>query len=127
VAAAHARCAGGTAPPSRRSNGPPTRIVDEALFVVTQNGELVTAPELHRVKGELLHAACAADAEASLRHAVELAREREALGLELRSAVSLARLIGASARPALAATYARFTEGFDTADVQDAAAMLRGT
>jgi len=103
------------------------RIVDEALFVVTQNGELVTAPELHRVKGELLQAEAgdAADAEASLRQAVEIAREQQARWLELRSAVSLARLIGASARPALAATYASFTEGFETADLQDAAAMLR--
>lgn len=101
------------------------RIVDEALFVVTQNGELVTAAELHRVKGELLGMEGAAEAEASVRQSLEFARDQDARWFELRSAVSLVRLIGPPARPALAATYTTFTEGLETADLKEAAAMLR--
>jgi predicted ATPase len=68
-------------------------------------------------------------AEADFRDAIALAREMSAKTLELRAATSLARLWRdqgkrAEARGLLAPLYGWFTEGFDTADRQDAAALL---
>jgi TOMM system kinase/cyclase fusion protein len=91
------------------------------------------ASELHRLKGAILlrrdaHAH-AEEAERSLRRALEVAREQEARSDELRAATSLARLLrdrGRSdeARALLQPVYDWFTEGFDTADLKDAKALL---
>ena len=70
-----------------------------------------------------------AEAEAWLQRALEVARRQEAKSLELRAAMSLARLWQqqgkrAEAYALLAPIYGWFTEGFDTADLQEAKALL---
>ena len=89
-------------------------------------------PELHRLTGELLLAEAAAaspEAEECFRRAIEIAGERKAKSLELRAVTSLSRLFDRQgkhedARRMLAGTYGWFTEGFDTADLKDAKALL---
>ena len=90
-------------------------------------------PELLRIKGELLllQAATAATAAAEdhFRQALDWARRQDALSLELRAAISLARMLHDQSSPADAKTvlqpvYDRFTEGFDTADLKAARALL---
>jgi len=90
-------------------------------------------PELLRIKGELLllqatNGATAA-AEDHFRQALDWARRQDALSLELRAATSLARLLGdrdgpTDAKTVLQPVYGRFTEGFDTADLKAARALL---
>ena len=68
-------------------------------------------------------------AEACLRRAIEVARAQDAKLWELRAATSLAKLWAeqgkrAQARNLLAPVYSWFTEGFDTADLTDAKALL---
>ena len=70
-----------------------------------------------------------AEAEACFRKAIEIARGQSAKWWELRATVSLARLLGDAgrrdeARAMLAEIYSWFTEGFDTADLKDAKALL---
>jgi predicted ATPase len=84
-----------------------------------------------RRKGELLLALNGSDtaAEACFREAIEIAQGQQARSLELRAATSLARLWAdqgkrAQARDLLAPVYGWFTEGFDTADLMDAEALL---
>ena len=69
------------------------------------------------------------EAEACFLKAIEIARRQQAKSLELRATMSLARLWrhqgkGEEARKMLAEIYGWFTEGFDTADLKDAKAML---
>ena len=90
------------------------------------------APEVQRLEGELLlqRSESEADvAERKFRHALGLARERGERSLELRAAMSLARLLASrggapEARAVLAPAYEWFTEGFDTADLIAAKALL---
>jgi predicted ATPase len=70
-----------------------------------------------------------AEAEIWLQRALDVARRQEAKSLELRAAMSLARLWQhqgkrAEAHELLAPVYSWFTEGFDTADLQEAKALL---
>jgi predicted ATPase len=70
-----------------------------------------------------------AEAEASFRRALGIARRQEAKSLELRAGTSLAQLWRdqgkrSAARDLLAPIYGWFTEGFDTADLKDAKALL---
>ena len=70
-----------------------------------------------------------AEAEAWLQRALDVARRQEAKSLELRAAMSLSRLWQqqgkrAEAYELLAPSYGWFTEGFDTADLQEASALL---
>jgi len=70
-----------------------------------------------------------ADAEACFQQALAIARRQQAKSLELRAAMSLARLWQqqgkqADARALLAPIYGWFTEGFDTADLQEAKVLL---
>jgi predicted ATPase len=70
-----------------------------------------------------------AEAEAWLQRALDVARRQEAKPLELRAAMSLSRLCQEQgkhdkARERLAPIYGWFTEGFDTADPQEAKALL---
>ena len=107
-------------------------ILAEALDVMNKNGERFYEAELCRIKGELLlqQAAGSGDAaEICFRQALDIARQQQAKSLELRAAMSLSRLWqrqgkGAAARELLAPIYGWFTEGFDTADLQDAKALL---
>ena len=69
------------------------------------------------------------EAEESLQHALEIARRQQAKSWELRAALSLSRLWQrqgkqAEARALLAPIYGWFTEGFDTAALQEAKALL---
>jgi predicted ATPase len=108
----------------------------EALALVRDGGEPYWEAELHRLRGELLlrrgeaEPSAQAEAEACFRQALEVARRQQAKSLELRAAVSLARLYqgqgrGGEARPLLAETYGWFTEGLDTPDLQEAKALLQ--
>jgi predicted ATPase len=88
--------------------------------------------ELYRMKGELLllqNTSGATEAESCFREAIEIARRQEAKSWELRATMSLARLLAKQgrrdeARAMLAEIYNWFTEGFDTADLKDAKALL---
>jgi predicted ATPase len=88
--------------------------------------------EIHRLRGELtgrLPYPDPASSEDSFRTALAIAREQGTRGYELRAAVSLARLWAEQgrrneARELLAPVYGWFTEGFDTADLRDAKALL---
>jgi predicted ATPase len=88
---------------------------------------------VHRLKGELLFghdAANAAAAEQSFHSALDISRRQRAKSWELRASTSLARLLRdlnrrEEARPLLAGVYGSFTEGFDTADLKDARALLQ--
>jgi predicted ATPase len=77
----------------------------------------------------LLRQTGAPQAEAGFRQALDVARRQEAKSLELRAAMSLSRLWQQQgkrdqARELLAPIYGWFTEGFDTADLQEAKALL---
>jgi predicted ATPase len=93
-------------------------------------GERWARSEIVRLKGEILRAQSAsADAESCFRRAVEVAQRQGAKLLQLRAAVSLARLRQSQgsfreARELLTPLYDWFTEGFDTADLKDAKALL---
>jgi predicted ATPase len=99
---------------------------------LTQSGmDLYCQAEVDRLQGELLQAegGDGSQAEAHFRQALETARRQEARMLELRAAMSLARLWHSqgkvhSARELLAEIYGRFDEGFDTPDLQAAEALL---
>jgi predicted ATPase len=88
--------------------------------------------ELHRVKGELLLMTTPDDpgiAEGWFKQAIEIARGQGAKLLELRAAVSLARLWQdqgnrGEARDLLAPVLEWFTEGFDTADLNEAKSLI---
>ena len=103
-----------------------------ALAAVHKTGERFYEAELHRIHGELLLVRSAEShgkAEASLQQALRVARHQQAKSLELRAAMSLARLWQqqgkrAAAYELLAPTYGWFTEGFDTVDLQEAKALL---
>lgn len=87
--------------------------------------------ELHRLQGEILLAAgeSAASVEACFHQALTIARDQEAKAIELRATTSLARLWAQQSKrreayALLAEIYDWFTEGFDTADLQAAQALL---
>ena len=76
-----------------------------------------------------MHGTHAAQAEACFQQALAVARRQQAKSWELRTAVSLSRLWQQqgkrdAARALLAPIYGWFTEGFDTADLQEAQALL---
>jgi predicted ATPase len=107
-------------------------VLTEALSLVDSSGERFYAAELHRLKGELLLQQSAdhhTEAESCFHHALAIARHQEAKSLELRAATSLGRLWQQQgkrqgAHDLLAPVSHWFTEGFDTADLQDAKALL---
>jgi predicted ATPase/class 3 adenylate cyclase len=104
----------------------------EAHTLVEQHDERVWAAEVCSLRGVLLlqqPGAPQAEAETCFRQALAVARRQEAKALELRAAMSLSRLWQqqgkqAEARALLAPVYGWFTEGFDTADLQEAKALL---
>ncbi len=108
------------------------RALTEALATADEHEIRHHEAETHRLKGELLlkqDEANATEAERCFRMAVEVARRQSAKSLELRATTSLARLLGtqgkrAEARSMLTEIYSWFTEGFDTADLKDAKALL---
>jgi len=104
----------------------------DAHTLVEQHEERWWEAEICRLRGVLLlkHPATPqAEAEAWLQRALDVARRQEAKSLELRAAMSLSRLWQKQgkqdeARALLAPVYDWFTEGFDTADLQEAKALL---
>ena len=108
------------------------QVLAEALVYVEQAGERWWEAELHRLKGELLLLQSSdnqAEAASCFQQALALARHQQAKSWELRAATSLARLWQrqgkrAEAHALLAPIYGWFTEGFDTADLQEAKALL---
>jgi len=119
----------------RADEGLPT--VAEALSLVECTGERMYEAELHRLQGELLRAresgAAATDtAGACFQRALAAARRQGARALELRAAMSMARLWRDQgkrneAHDLLAPVYGWFTEGFDTHDLMEAKALLDTT
>jgi predicted ATPase len=106
-------------------------LLDEALAMVAATGGRYLEAELHRLKGELLHLQGAGKdtVESCFQDALAIARRQEAKSLELRAAMSLARLWQrqgkqSTAHQLLAEIYDWFTEGFATADLQEAKALL---
>jgi predicted ATPase len=106
-------------------------VLAEVLAEVYTNGLCYCEAELYRLKGMLLQAVGGSgEAEACFQQALAIARRQQAKSWELRTATSLARLWQqqdkrAEARELLAPVYDWFTEGFDTADLLDAQALLR--
>jgi predicted ATPase len=133
-------------------------VLAEALAAAHSTGERYCEADLYRLKGEFLlrqaeqgasrtappateslaegEQGAATDvqplrieAETCLCHALDIARQQQAKSLELRAAMSLARLWQqqgkrAAACELLAPVYSWFTEGFDTVDLQEAKALL---
>jgi predicted ATPase len=121
--------------------------LSEALLAVHQTGERFHEAELHRLQGELVlqsgfrrqtsdvftpdlrRQTPDLEAEECFQQALDVARRQQAKSLELRAAMSLSRLWQrqgrqAAARQLLTQVYGWFTEGFDTADLQEAKALL---
>jgi predicted ATPase len=111
------------------------RAVEMALAEAEQTGQHSWDAELHRLQGQLTlqcptpSTQAEVEAEHLFCRALEIARGRDARSHELRTATSLARLWqqqgkAANARALLVPIYGWFTEGFDTADLQEAKALL---
>jgi predicted ATPase len=109
--------------------------LEAAVVHVERTGAPLWEPEVHRLMGDLLlrrNPSAADRAEASYRRALERARSQETKSWELRAATSLARLWRDQSKPAaarelLAPVYGWFTEGFGTADLKEAKALLGRT
>jgi predicted ATPase len=107
-------------------------LLAEALVVTEKTGARYDEAELYRIKGELLLRQAIPDeaqAAACFRQALAAARRQQAKSWELRAAVSWSRLWQrqgqrVDARALLAPIYGWFPEGFDTADLQEAKALL---
>jgi TOMM system kinase/cyclase fusion protein len=107
-------------------------ILAEALVHVEHTGERYYEAEIHRLKGELLLQQSLdnqAEAENCFHHAITIAQNQQAKSWELRAATCLARLWQQQGKrqevyDLLAPVYSWFTEGFDTADLKDAKALL---
>ena len=113
--------------------------IEEALAVVNAGlasaqvtGEHLAEPAFYTVRGDLLLLGSCPDpseAEGSYRRAIEVAQQQEAKSCNLRAAIRLARLLQSQGRryeavTMLADIYGWFTEGFDTADLKEAKALL---
>ena len=107
-------------------------VVEEALAFADSSGARHNEAELWRLRGELLllqEVHDEVDALMAFTRAIQIARNQRARLLELRATMSLARLLAKQgkrdeARTMLAEIYNWFTEGFDTADIIDAKALL---
>ena len=109
--------------------------LDDAMATEGADGRGWFAPELLRIKGEVLLQQTADQlalaAEDCFTQAAQVAREQDALFWELRIALSVSRLKVSQgrhreARALLASVYDRFTEGFAIADMQAARTLLEG-
>jgi predicted ATPase/class 3 adenylate cyclase len=107
-------------------------VMAEALAMTDKSDERMWEAELYRLKGELLlqqAVSHATQTEVCFHRALAVARCQQAKSWELRTAMSLARLWQCqdkhgAARELLAPIYDWFTEGFDTADLQEAKALF---
>ena len=105
--------------------------VTAGLQAVEKTGGAPLEAELWRLKGEALLAGAGTmgEAEAAIEQSIAVARRQNAKSWELRCTMSLARLRRQQGRPQeaaalLAPIYDWFTEGFDTADLKEAKALL---
>jgi predicted ATPase len=106
-------------------------VLAEALTLAETTGDRWYDPELYRLKGALLLQQSPdhhVEAEACFHQAIAIAQNQQAKSFELRAATSLARLWQQQgkrqeAHDLLAPVYHWFTEGFDTADLQEAKAL----
>jgi predicted ATPase len=104
----------------------------EALALADKTGERWYESEIHRLKGALLlqqSSDNSTEAESCFHQAITIAQNQQAKSLELRAATSLATLWQRQGKrqdayDLLAPVYGWFTEGFDTADLKDAKALL---
>jgi predicted ATPase/DNA-binding winged helix-turn-helix (wHTH) protein len=110
-------------------------VVDDALIRAHRDDEGWYMAELLRIKGELLRlentATAMTEAGEQFRLSLDCAGQQEALSWELRTSISLARLRltqgrAIEVRALLEPVYSRFTEGFHTADLKAAKALLDG-
>jgi hypothetical protein len=107
--------------------------VAHVIDLVASRGESFMMPEMLRLKGEMLaQAADQSGAEDCFRQSIALADQQSALSWRLRTATSFARLpirrgSRNEAQSELMQTYARFCEGFDTADLKSAKLLLDKT
>jgi predicted ATPase len=107
-------------------------VLGEALTVAETTGERWYEAELHRLQGALLLQQASdqqVEAETCFQHAIRIAQSQQAKSFELRAATSLARLWQQQGKrqeayDLLAPIYHWFTEGFDTADLQEAKGLL---
>jgi predicted ATPase len=110
-------------------------LVDDALAAETDSGYRYWTAELHRLKGTLIlqggrkDASVEKRAESCFLEALQIARRQRAKLFELRAAMSLSRLWAKQGRreegrALLAEVYGWFSEGFDTADLTEAKALL---
>ncbi len=107
------------------------RVLDDAFAISLKTGERFWDVELHRLQGDLLLAQGAPDEqpEHTYLQAIEIAQQQNAKSFELRAVMSLCRLWQrqgkrTEAHDRLASIYGWFSEGFDTADLQEARALL---
>jgi len=105
--------------------------VTEAFAFADEHEDCLNEGETHRLKGELLLRKDGSNADASdcFERSIQIALSQSSKSYELRATTSLARLLAkqgrrGEARTRLAAIYNWFTEGFDTADLKDAKALL---
>jgi predicted ATPase len=104
--------------------------LDRAAETAATTGECYFQAELYRLRGTVLaQTGDAVEAASWLQRAIDTARGQGAKSLELRAATSVARLWRdqgrrTEAHDLLAPVYGWFTEGFDTADLKDAKALL---
>jgi predicted ATPase len=107
-------------------------LLGEALTVMAKSGRGDLLAEAYRLQGEFLRRQAAPDAiqaEACFQQALTIARRQQAKSWELRAAMSLSRLWQQQGKrdeacELLAPIYGWFSEGFDTADLQEAKALL---
>jgi len=107
--------------------------LQQAQEFIEETGERYYQAETLRVKGEMLLLQSSnneEDAEACFCQALQIARQQKAKTLELRAAMSLARLHQSQSRLAeahqtLTQVYDWFSEGFDTPDIKEAQALLK--
>jgi predicted ATPase len=108
------------------------RCIDEAITAMQESQERWCEAEVHRIAGEIALKSPQRDvtkAEVYFTRALVVARKQQARSLELRAAMSMARLWrdegrADAARKLLAPIYGWFTEGFDTLDLKQAKALL---
>ncbi len=113
--------------------GKASHLLQQAEDLIAETGERFYYAEVLRLKGEALLDLSpnrSAESESYFSQALQVARAQEARALELRAAVSLARLWKnqnrlVDARDVLAKIYGWFSEGFDTPDLEEARALLK--
>jgi predicted ATPase len=105
--------------------------ISEALALIEETGEGHVAPEVYRIREDLLAGSRTGDPEADYLKALELARQQGTRLFELRAAMSLAQFWAdqhkrAEAREFLVPIYEWFTEGFNTSDLKSAKEQIEG-